>query len=137
MTGRYQHPSRTFILRFEDMPGLEVVMRSASIGTLMDMAAVADKVAAGKASAPETLGLFTEFARQLSSWNLDGEDGQPVPATLDGVRSLDADLFLVIFGAWFEGMTSAPKAPPKPSPNGSAHLAESLPMATLPVSQGS
>jgi hypothetical protein len=128
MTGRYKHESRQFILRFEDLPGLEVVMRPISVGKLMDMAGMADGVKSGKASETDTLELFRLFAGRLVSWNLDGDDDKPVPADLDGVRSLDTDLFMQIFEGWFEGMTSAPKAPRTPSPNGSA---AGLPMETL------
>ena len=128
---RYKHESRTFILRFEDLPGLEVAMRPISVGKLMDMAGIADGVKAGKSTEEETLELFRMFASKLQSWNLDGDDDQPVPADLEGVRSLDSDLFMQIFEGWFEGMTRSPKAPRTLSPDGSA---AGLPMQALPSS---
>lgn len=137
MSGRYKHQSRQFILRFEDLPGLDVAMRSVSVGKLMDMAAMADKVKTGEADVDEALELFRLFADRLISWNLDDDTDQPVSADLEGVRSLDTDLFMQIFEGWFEGMTKAPKASRTPSANGSSHPEVSLPMESLPSSRGS
>jgi len=109
MTGRYQLSTRQFILRFEDMPGLEVVMRPASVGKLMDMASLADDFQAGRATAGQANELFEAFADRLVSWNLD-IDGAEVPPDIKGVRQLDADVFMAIFTGWFNGMTQGPKA---------------------------
>ena len=127
---RYQHKPRQVILRFADMPGLEVVMGGMPVGKLMDMLGLADDFEAGKASAEDATRLFTMFAERLVSWNLDDENGRPVPADLAGVRSLDTDLFMAMFEGWFSGMTQVPKASSTPSSNG-ADLVASLPMETL------
>src|ERR1700722_8872275 len=102
MTNRYKHPPKDFLLRFTDMPGLEIHMRSVSVGKLMDMAGLADSVKANSATAAQIGELFSLFADRLIGWNLDDEDDQPVPANLDGVRSLDMDLFMAVFEGWFE-----------------------------------
>jgi hypothetical protein len=130
MSGRYKHQSRQFILRFEDMPGLEVVMRPVSVGKLMDLAGLADDFVTGKATPGQITELFDGFADRIVSWNLDVDD-QEVPADMAGVRTLDADLFMQIFNGWFEGMTQAPKASPETPPDG-VHPEASLPMETLP-----
>ena len=122
---RYQHKPRQVILRFADMPGLEVVMGGMAVGKLMDMLGLADDFASGKATADQAAELFTMFADRLVSWTLDDENGAPVTADLAGVRSLDTDLFMAMFEGWFEGMTQVPKASPTRSADG--ELA-SLPM---------
>lgn len=107
MTG-YKPPLHR--LKFEDMPGLEVVVRPISLGKLLDLSGTADELVAGRANSEQIIALCEEFASRLVSWNILGPDDDPVPATLEGVRSLDADIFLQIFREWFGGMTRAPKA---------------------------
>jgi len=125
MTGaRFQLAARQVILRFEDFPGLEVVMRAVSVGQLMSLAGLADEFQAGKATIGQTTQLFQLVASRLVSWNIDGDDGRPVPVTEAGVRSLDTDVFMAIVTVWFEGMTQAPKASP-------ADGMEDLPMEAL------
>ena len=137
MTSRYKHPAKDFLLRFEDLPGLEVHMRSVSVGKLMDMAGLADEFKGGDADPAKVSELFTMFADRLVSWNLDGDDDKPVPADLAGVRSLDVDLFMAIFEGWFESIVSAPPPLQKPSANGSHPMEGSLPMEPLPASRAS
>lgn len=128
----YRHQSKTFRLAFEDMPGLEVVMRSVPVGKLMDMAGLADDFGNGKASTGQVSDLFTMFADQLVSWNLEDDAGQPVPADLAGVRGLDTDMVMAIFEGWFGELTQAPPPLPKPSAPGPDPLMASLPMEPLP-----
>jgi len=109
--GRYKHASRTFVLEFDDMPGLEVRLRPVSVSQLMDLAGLADEFAAGKATPGQVSELFETFADRLVSWNLDIDD-EEVPADIKGVRSLDADLFMKMLSGWFAGMTQAPKSSP-------------------------
>lgn len=131
----YKHPHKTFLLRFEDKPGLEVQMRTVSVGKLMDMAELADDVKAGKASTSQAMSLFTMFADRLVAWTVEDDEDQPVPANLDGVRSLDTDLFMTIFEFWFESMTESPSPLPQPSGNGLSPMEASLPMVPISVPQ--
>lgn len=131
---RYRAEPKKFILRFEDYPGLEVVMRSLPVGKVMDMLGLADDFAAGKADAEQVSQLFTVFADRLESWNLDDEHGQAVTADLAGVRTLDSDMFMELFTAWFQSLTTAPPKQLRPSSSGAE---ASLPMEPLPPSQPS
>lgn len=125
---RYKAPLKRMV--FEDRPGLEVVMRSISIGKLMDLAGAYDAAQAGTATAAQVRQMCDALAARLVSWNLDDENDEPVPATPAGVQSLDADLFLDIARGWFEDMTMAPKASPPASPNGT-HPEAGLPMVPI------
>jgi hypothetical protein len=131
---RYKAPPSRFIIRFEDRPGLEVVMRKLSVGELLDMAGLADAFTGGKATGEQAAVMFGLFASRLVEWNIDGDDDEPVPATVDGARSLDPELFADILNGWMSGMMQAPKASPSPSEPGLIpEEAESLPMAPLSV----
>jgi len=44
--------------------------------------------------------LLDEFAVCLASWNLAEEDGSPIPATADGVRTLGLDIMAPILAEW-------------------------------------
>jgi len=112
--GRYKHASRTFVLEFGDMPGLEVRMRPVSVSQLMDLTVLADEFAAGRATTAQVNELFETFADRLVSWNLDIDDDE-VPADIKGVRSLDYELFMRMLTGWYAGMTQAPKSPAEPA----------------------
>lgn len=130
---RYKVTSKTYRLRFEDRPGLEVVMRSLSVGELLDMADLADAYTNGKATGEQSARLFVLFADRLVSWNIDGDDDKPVPGTAAGVRSLAADLFLQIFEGWFTAMNQA--AQPAP-PAEDERMAELVQLPMTPVRAG-
>ncbi|HET9889643.1 MAG TPA: hypothetical protein VFQ42_04005 [Mycobacterium sp.] len=70
-------------------------------------------------------------ASVLESWNLLDDDGEPVPATLEGLLSLDQDHGLKIVLAWaFRAIgVSAPLG--APSSSGGTSPEASIPMETL------
>lgn len=58
------------------------------------------------------------FASKLIEWNLEIPTGKPVPTTLAGIRSLEANVFSRILSAWQRGLTSVPTKSQPPSGNG-------------------
>src|SRR5258706_50838 len=76
-------------------------------------------------------GLFTRFAKSLRAWNLDDDDGEPVPETLDGVRSQDLDFILEITMAWMDAIASVDPTLPQPANGSGTFPAESIPMEPL------
>lgn len=135
MTG-YKTPR--YRLEFPDRPGLEVVMRGLPVGQVFATAGLADQFKAGQLTSEAVQPLFALLASRIVSWNIEGDDDEPVPATPDGVASLDMVLFGEILTAWLEHMMAPPKASPTPSANG--HMPPlpevSLPMAPMSVSPG-
>ena len=139
--GRYQPKRKLYQLRFEDHPGFEVTMAGLSIDGFMALsrqAASMQGLDMAKLKGPEldaamdqVDGLFTRFAGSLKSWNLDGDDGQPVPVTMGGVRTQDLDFILEIITAWMDAIASVDIPLPQPA-NGSGTFPEgSLPMEPL------
>lgn len=138
----YRRERKVYQLRFadEDMAGLVVRARSVPLGQFMDLTAMAGGAGDGKVSADDikgVIGLFAGFAEALIDWNIEDEDGTPVPATLEGVRSQDADFMLAVVMAWLEaiGDVSAPLG--RTSSGGGPSLEASIPMVPLSPSLAS
>ena len=165
---RYQHKPKLYTLRFEDHPGFEVVMRGLSINAFMGVARMAGKLTgAGLAQLEgeqlkEALGaadsLFATFARALRSWNLDDEDGRPVPAVygictesgkpklagnrckahaeqesdceFEGVIGQDLDFVLEITLAWMDAIASVDTPLPSPASSPGTSQESSLQLAS-------
>lgn len=100
----------TLRLVFEDpsFAGLEVVCALISLDELAAAASLAnidpDEVTA--AELEKVRELRDAFADALRSWNLT-RGGEPVPASLAGVRSLPLVFLLQIIAPWIEGTATA------------------------------
>ncbi len=146
MAARYERPPKRYVLKFEDHPGLEVVMKGLPVGEFLELAQMAGRLQgrnllalsgeelAGAIEATD--GLFAKFAAALVSWNLD-ENGQPVPATVDGVRSQDLDFILELLLAWMDAVVAVDTPLPQPANGQGTSLEASMPMETLSASPGS
>jgi hypothetical protein len=75
------------------------------------------------------------LAAHLLEWNVEDDDGRPVPATLDGVRSREPDEVMAIKQAWTDAMTTIPENDPLAlSSTGGLQAMLDLPAAELPAS---
>jgi hypothetical protein len=131
----YKPERKLYTLKFDDHPGLVVRARSCSTKVFFDVAALADLE---NPTDNDLQMLFKEFSNVLMSWNLEDEDDQPVPVTLDGLLSQEFDFVMEIIQAWMEavGGVSTPLEPP--SKDGAIILMEaSIPMAPLTENQAS
>lgn len=133
----YKRAKKQYRLKFEDpdMAGFEVVMGSLSVGELMDLTgsvtAAQTDAAAGAAG---NAAMLAKFAAKIISWNLEDEDGTPVPATLEGVKTQDLGFVMEIITAWMEA-TAGVDPTSQAAANGTGTLpAVSLPMERLSVS---
>jgi hypothetical protein len=79
------------------------------------------------------------FVEHLISWNLEDEDGQPVPTTLDAVKQLDHDLVAALNNAWIATLIGVHDADPLPetSTSGEPSQVASIPMEALSPSLAS
>lgn len=104
----------TFGPEFE---GLEVQARGVSVGEFLEI------------SAGVTLDRAYElFAENLVSWNLEDDDGTPIPAVRDEVLKLDRQLIDRIVDVWI-GAIQKVSAPLEPSsPAGEPSLVAQIPM---------
>ncbi len=142
---------RVYVLDFEgtDLDGLEVRTRSAPIGMmlalgeLLDQAgAVPDQAAlAGLAQAEQMRKMagfmkqiraaVDRFATVLLGWNLTDEQGGKVPATVEGLLTLDPGELMLLIRTWTSVIAEAPAPLPQPSSSGGPSLEGSLPMEPL------
>lgn len=79
------------------------------------------------------------FVDHLISWNLEDEDGQPLPLTMDAVKTIDKDLVKNLNNAWINTLIGVHDADPLPesSPSGGPSLVESIPTEALSQSLAS
>lgn len=53
---------------------------------------------------------YKVFARDfLISWNIEDENGEPYPASVDGIMSVDSDLVNTIVMGWIEAVANPPQ----------------------------
>lgn len=141
----YKRKLKLYNLKFEDHPGLEVTMKGLSIDGFMSLARQAAGMQGRDLAAMEGPelekamdqidGLFTRFAKSLKTWNLeDDDDGYPVPATLEGVRSQDLGFILEIIMAWMDAIASVDTPLPQPANGHGIFPEESIPMEPLSAS---
>lgn len=101
--------------------GLEVTMDAVSTGTVLDIMEHFDAAKTGDPKA--MMALLAGFSTALEAWNVeDRKTGEPVPATLEGLRTLDFALAMAVIGAWIGSVSEAP--PPLPSSSGSGGISQ-------------
>lgn len=128
---RYRRPPLR--LEFEgDLAGLAVTCRRPTIGDVLDLEAAADREALAADLVAGIAHLCDVLGRLLVDWNLDDDDGTPVPATGDGLRGQDMGLIRAIL-AGILASTRAPRPLPPPSSDGDPPQVASLPMDPLPA----
>jgi hypothetical protein len=124
---------KVYKLNFEDdeYEGLVVLAKSLSLDEFLNVAGLAKLDP--KDIQPEDIDkfgeLFTTFSKALVEWNLEDEEtGEPVPTTLEGIRSQDADFVMPIIKAWFGAIAGVAGPLGPPSSNGGKSLEPSIPM---------
>lgn len=136
----YRRKRKVYVLKFEDpeLAELEVRAGGASVEQLMDLMDLARFGAGGAKFSIEDMkeikGLFDLFASKLISWNLETEDGEPVPATVQGLRDQDMDLAMDLVMAWVGAVIGVSDPLEQSSTGGAPYPVESIPMETLSAS---
>ncbi len=121
--------------RDSDLEGLEVTMRSVTIREHAELLRGQASVSSDLVESNEAY--LAKFASKLVSWNLENpESGEPVPATREGVDSLESNVFTQISRAWQQALLTVPPTSPAPSQNGAApgiSLEESLGLGSASI----
>lgn len=117
-----------YSLVFDDLDGLEVKTYGTSIGQVKRFMSFAND----KPSAEQTLELFEAFGEALIKWNLEDRDGQPVPATPEGIDGFpDSRLMGQIVNTWINTVSGVDEELGKDSSSGRPYPEASLPMEPL------
>ncbi|NUT23978.1 MAG: hypothetical protein HOV77_32885 [Hamadaea sp.] len=82
---------------------------------------------------------MAEFGKRLVDWNLEDDDGQPIPATPEGMRKVDTGLLTALKTAWLQSIVGVHDADPLPqsSPSGEPSPVESIPTEAMSPSLAS
>lgn len=122
---------KVFRLKFKDseLDGLEVLARSLNTGQFLEMeSAKIERAEGGKVAEGATQRMLELLAGALESWNAEDEDGVPIPATMDGIRSQDLDFSMTIINAWTDAIAGVSAPLPETSSGGQPSLEASIPM---------
>lgn len=132
----YKRNRKLYKLVFDqdtDYPGLEVVVGTVSMGQLITMR-TGKKNDDGKDGVLASVELLAD---RMISWNLEDEEGQPVPTTLEAILSEDDDMVLNIISRWTDAISGVKAPLQQSSPSGEPSLVESVPMEALSESLAS
>lgn len=114
-----------------DMHDLAVAAHGATTGQVLQIAQFnTDK----DIDPAETFGWFIAA---LISWNLEDEDGQPMPHTVDALLALDPEYTRAIIGGWVDAVTGVSAPLGAPSNDGGLSVEASIPMDTASPSRAS
>lgn len=106
------------IYTLTDVKGLEgavIRLKSTKVGKLRRLLAALDS----NAPLSEVIGpLLTTVADNLISWDLEDEDGTPIPTTVEGLEELELDDLFNLISSWTSVMTGPEEALGKDSPSG-------------------
>ncbi len=121
---------KLYLLKFtdEDYDGLEVVMSSVSMGTLM----LLQEMSGREKEVAEDMSQFRKvvevFVGAMLSWNLEDDFDLPVPVTVDGVLAQDPDFIMRIITEWTKAISGVADPLDARSTSGSPSPAASIPM---------
>lgn len=125
----YRHKIPRVNVAFEEgheYHGCEVVLRKLTLGEYLDIVGIT-----ADSGINHVGDQLKRMGDKLVSWNLEDEDGTPIPATPDAVLEQDKDLMIAVLNAWLDALNGVP-APLEPnSPDGEPSLEASIPMETL------
>lgn len=131
----FKRSAKIYKLVFDDpeLEGLEVRARSLSIGEMRRLSA--NQQDADDNTVTEML---AAFVKALVDWNLEDEDGNPVPHTVAALEEFpDNDFVLGMINTWIDAVIGVDAELGKDSPSGEPFPEGSIPMEPLSPSLAS
>ncbi|MFC7817550.1 hypothetical protein ACFUTR_23250 [Streptomyces sp. NPDC057367] len=122
----YRPKRKIFKLDFAgtEYEGLEASMRGPTVGEEIEFNTLRGKEGTGEE-------VFAFLTRLLVSWNVEDDQGQPVPCTFDGVCTQDSAMVMAILNAGQTAASGVSDPLPQSSPDGEPSPAVPIPMAPL------
>ncbi|WP_199572760.1 hypothetical protein [Streptomyces murinus] len=115
-----------------DYEGLEVTMRSVSIGEMRAMQG------AGEDSGRDSFDRMADLiASHMVAWNREDEDGNALPPTMESLEDEEPALINLILSEWMEAVAGVSAPLEQPSNSGGSAPEESIPMEALSPSLAS
>lgn len=126
----YRRKIKTYRLQFEgEYEGLEVHMSGLTTGEFLDIVYLGKTK--GDEDSDETTALLKSLAKHLISWNLEDDEGVPVPSDFEGIKTNDLAFNLKIIDAWTGAVGDVPAPLPQTSPSGVQFPEVPVPMEVL------
>lgn len=127
----YKREAKAFKLKFEDasFDGLEVTAKSLNVEQFMRVTELLPATGNVKEDNTNMDALFNIFTEALVDWNLEDEDGKPVPKTVEGVKSQEHSFMIQVAISWITAIGDVEQNLGKTS-NPGVNM-EQLPMETL------
>lgn len=128
----YKYRPDVYKLIFEDpsFHGLEVHAKSTPIGVFMELSKLAAvELPLKPEDQARVQGMYTSFGEALVSWNVEDDNDEPIPATVEGMKQLDINFVLHIILAWMDSVGAA-AGPLKQRSTPGTFPEESIPMET-------
>lgn len=124
---------RTFRLEFEDpsFSGLEVRMRSATLGEVVRLQELMNTNFATPDHADELTAFHELLAGKIISWNLLDDSNEPVVTDAQQIAKEEWPLIKAIAFAWLQALVAVPPPLSRPSSGGDRLAELSIPMETL------
>lgn len=126
------------VFKDDDMAGFEVTAKSLNTGQFLEFQA-AQSVQAGGGTAAEsaTQKMLEMLSASIISWNAETEDGQPIPHTMDGLRTLELDFNMTIIREWMAAINGVSIPLASTFSGGVPSLEASIPMDVASASLAS
>ncbi|TDC47637.1 hypothetical protein E1281_25895 [Actinomadura sp. KC345] len=124
----YRRKAKLITLKFADPEyiGFECVVKSLPVKQFLKLAALQDSEEVEAVEA-----LLQMFTRALVRWNLEDDDGRPVPTTYDAVAELDFDFVMDLIDRWTAAMGGVDEDLGKGSTSGQSFPEVSIPTELL------
>jgi hypothetical protein len=110
--------------------GLIVRLKAIKIGKLRKLMAVVDSDE-DDIKEEQLDEIFKLLEQGLVSWNLEDEEGQPIPSDMSGIDEQELPFIMKILAAWLENMTGVDDDLGKGSPSGESFPGRPLTMEEL------
>lgn len=122
----YRPPRKIYDLDFTgtEYEGLAVKMRGLTVGEELQL----DELRTGDGAERRGFELMTSL---LVAWNIEDDQGQPVPPTFEGVCSQDSVMIGAVIDALKAAVSGVPDPLPQSSPDGGPSPEASIPMEPL------
>jgi hypothetical protein len=125
----YRKVPTIYTIKPENYKGLEVRMSGTRIGKVRRL------INLQESEDEKTIEMLDEMVKlivdNLVSWNLEDEEGNPLPADKEQVEELELPMVLDIIGGWVDSMTGVPDDLGKDSASGSPSPVELVTMEAL------
>lgn len=134
-------PKTIYRLDFEgtELEGLEARMRGGKLAQAFDTIHLVGVTEANATASDAILALaqYEEMAAHLIDWNVTDENDEPVPATLEGLKTLEIRHVAMIAAAWQKAQVDVPGPLPSGSSSTSSPDLLMIPMESIPASLAS